>query len=85
MLACLAMYETFTNFDLGLPNIFNILLSVLLLVQILTNIIIYFIAYYIDYLLKCIEQDIKQSGLIQIFSKFNVKKQVKNYLVLNMF
>jgi len=80
ILVGIAIYETTTNFNLGLSNIFNILLAVFLVVQILTDVVVHYITYYIDYLSRCIEQDIKQSGLIQFFGKFNIKKQVSNHL-----
>lgn len=80
LLVGFAIYETATNFDLGLSNIFNISLAILLVLQVITDIVVHYITYYVDYLSRCIEQDIKQSGLIQFFAKFNVKKQVSEFL-----
>ncbi|MBR2468077.1 MAG: hypothetical protein IKB42_03470 [Clostridia bacterium] len=75
-----ALFESIKNADFQLNNIINIILAVFLLLQILTDIITHYVIYYVEFMIKCVEQDIKQSGVVQFFQKFNVKKQAANHL-----
>lgn len=76
ILVVLAIIETTTNFDLGLSNIFNILLTIWLVIQIFTEIIIYYATEFIDELTMSIRKDFDQSGLIKLKKLFDVKGNI---------
>ena len=81
-LVILSIYETYTNANSSLQNIFNIIFAIMLLLQILSDVIIWYITSYIDYLTKCIKQDLKESKLIKtltFFSSKNIANSLENF------
>ena len=60
----IAIYETFTNFNLTLSNVINICSAVILVVQILLEIVINYIIKQIDYFRLSAELDLEESGAI---------------------
>ncbi len=72
----IAIYQTFSNYELDISNLFNIALLVLLIIQICFDLIVYYSTFYVDFLTRCVEKDIEQSKLIKFVSAFNVKKNI---------
>lgn len=72
----IAIYQTFSNYELDISNLFNIALLVLLIIQICFDLMVYYATFYVDFLTRCVEKDIEQSKLIQFVSAFNFKKNI---------
>ena len=66
VLVGIAMYETFTNFDVSLNNIINICSVVLLAVQILFEFIAHYIMKQIDYFRLSLEMDMDESVFVKM-------------------
>lgn len=64
ILVGIAIYETFTNFNLGLSNIINIFSAIVLIVQIIIELITKYIISQIDYFKLSLDLDISESGTI---------------------
>jgi len=76
-LVFVALYETFTNFNLSISNMINICSLITLILQVLIEIVIYYIVLQIDYFRLSTELDLDASGTV-IKKLMKVINPIKN-------
>lgn len=76
ILVVLAIIETATDFDLGISNMFNILLAVWLVIQICIEIISHYVVNFLDELTLSIRRDKEQSFALK-FLKTNINTRLE--------